>query len=631
MKRLSITTSALAAVLLLTACGKTLETADSVEEAAAVEAERKVAHQKLDDSLDYNQQANELFDKIFDEQVALSPEYQTYLGIKDNQDKWDDLSDAMAEKRLRLQEQQLAELRKIPVDQLSGVTRTSYQMAVKELKQEIDGYRWRFHNYPVNQMFGTHSSMPALLINAHQVTDLADAEAYISRVDKIDDKMAQLIEQLEERSRRGIIAPRFVFAHVLSASNNLLKGSPFTVKDASKKAQSASTIQADFAKKVDALEIADDKKTELKKRLDEALVESFQPAYTDLISYLETLKTKAENDDGIWSKPKGSEFYEFALKRTTTTDMTADEIHQLGLEKVAKVHDEMRAIMQQVKFEGSLQEFFQFTLDDDQFFYPNTDEGRNAYLQRTDDVMNAMTARLDDLFITKPKAALDVKRVEAFREETAGMAFYQRPAPDGSRPGRYYVNLVDMGEMPKYSLEALAYHEGLPGHHMQLAIAQELEGLPKFRRFGNYTAYIEGWGLYSEKVPKEFGFYDDPYSDYGRLAMELWRAARLVTDTGVHAKRWSREKAIQYLVDNTPSSETKAMKAIERYLVMPSQATAYYIGMQKILDLRAMAKEALGDQFSIREFHDAVLTSGAVPLDILEENVKAYVSSAKKT
>ena len=573
-------------------------------------------------TVDYNAQANQLFDQFFDEQVALSPEYQTYLGIKDNQDQWDDISDKMAERRLRLQKRQLAALRQFPKEKLTGITQTSYAMAIRELEEDIASFAYRYHNYPVNQMFGTHSSMPDLLINAHQITNDNDAQAYIARVNRVDKKMAQLIKQLKSREQRGIIPPKFVFAHVISASNNLLSGSPFT-------SGNKSTLSADFEKKVDALEIDESTKRNLKQQLDQALIDSFQPAYESLIAYLTGLEKKAKGNDGIWSKPKGLEFYQFALKRTTTTDLSADEIHRLGLEKVNKVHDEIRAIMRKVNFKGSLKEFFAFTLEDPQFFYPNNEEGRNAYLARTDQVMSAMAARLDDLFLTKPKAELDVKRVEAFREATAGMAFYQRPAPDGSRPGRYYVNLVDMSEMPKHSLEALAYHEGLPGHHMQLAIAQELEGLPKFRRFGGYTAYIEGWGLYSEKLPKEFGFYQDPYSDYGRLAMELWRAARLVTDTGVHAKRWSYDKAIQYLIDNTPSSKVKATKAIERYLVMPSQATAYYIGMQEILDLRVKAKTQLLDRFDIREFHDVVLRSGAVPLDILSANVDEYISLKK--
>jgi uncharacterized protein (DUF885 family) len=241
-----------------------------------------------------------------------------------------------------------------------------------------------------------------------------------------------------------------------------------------------------------------------------------------------------------------------------------------------------------------------------------------------------MNARLDDVFITKPKASLIVKQVEPFREQSAGMAFYQGPGAFDGRPGTYYINTFDMKAVGKYEMEALAYHEGIPGHHMQIAIAQELEDVPKFRKFGNdYTAYVEGWGLYCERLPKEMGFYKDPYSDFGRLSMELWRACRLVVDTGIHAPeyKWTREKAIQYLFDNTPGSETDVVNSIERYIVMPGQATAYKVGMEKILNLREGAKKKLGAKFDLRQFHDVVLRSGALPLMVLEEQVDAWVKS----
>ncbi|OYW96878.1 MAG: hypothetical protein B7Z18_00325, partial [Alishewanella sp. 32-51-5] len=296
-------------------------------------------------------------------------------------------------------------------------------------------------------------------------------------------------------------------------------------------------------------------------------------------------------------------------------------------QQVGRIHSEMRQIMQQVGFAGDLTEFFVFMREAPQFYYPDTEEGRAAYLAEATAVIDNMRTRLDELFLVKPKAEMIVKAVEPFREQTAGKAFYQRPSMDGSRPGVYYANLYRMSDMPKYQLEALAYHEGIPGHHMQLAIAQELEGIPKFRRFGGATAYIEGWGLYSELLPKEIGLYQDPYSDFGRLAMELWRAARLVVDTGIHAKKWSREQAIQYLVDNTPNPEGDAVKAIERYIVMPGQATAYMVGMIKMLELRELAKTELGERFDIREFHNVVLQNGAVPLDVLEQLVRDYIAA----
>ena len=265
--------------------------------------------------------------------------------------------------------------------------------------------------------------------------------------------------------------------------------------------------------------------------------------------------------------------------------------------------------------------------DDKQFYKPETDEGREEYLQENRDVIENMKTRLPELFLTLPKADLTVKRVETFREKSAGKAFYNRPAPDGSRPGIYYVNLYKMSEMPTYQMEALAYHEGIPGHHMQLAISQELEGLPKFRKFGGYTAHTEGWGLYSEYLPKEIGLYSDPYSDFGRLAMEIWRACRLVVDTGIHSKKWTREQGIEFYGKNTPNPAGDTVKMVERHVVMPSQATAYKIGMLKILELREKSKKTLGDKFDLREFHDVVITNGALPLNILEELVDEWVAS----
>jgi uncharacterized protein (DUF885 family) len=342
---------------------------------------------------------------------------------------------------------------------------------------------------------------------------------------------------------------------------------------------------------------------------------------------MERQKEMTTTDDGAWKLPEGDAYYAHRLKMMTTTDMTATEIHELGLSEVDRIHGEMRDIMKTVEFDGTLQEFFTYLKEEPRFTYEDSDAGREAYLKEATRIIDVMTERLDEVFLRQPKAKLEVRRVEAFREKSAGKAFYNRPALDGSRPGYYYANLYKISDMPKYQMEALAYHEGNPGHHMQLSIAQELEGIPQFRKQNRVTAYTEGWGLYSEYFPKEMGFYEDPYSDFGRLAMELWRAARLVVDTGLHDKKWSREKAIDYLLENTPNPENDCIKAIERYIVMPGQATAYKIGMNKILDLRAMAKDKLGDKFDIREYHDVVIASGPVPLNILEERVEAWVAS----
>ena len=316
------------------------------------------------------------------------------------------------------------------------------------------------------------------------------------------------------------------------------------------------------------------------------------------------------------------------MRRTTTTKLTGDEIHDLGLKEVARIHAEMGKIKEKVKFKGDLQAFFKFMRDRSAILSAGHGGGPRGISETRHNIIDTMRGRLDELFLTKPKADMVVKAVEKFREKSAGKAFYQQPAPDGSRPGMFYVNLAEMKSTPIYELEGLAYHEGIPGHHMQIAIAQELTGVPKFRRMGSrYTAYSEGWGLYTELIPKEMGLYQDPYSDFGRLGLELWRAGRLVVDTGIHHKRWTRQQAIDYLKKNTPNAEDDCVEAINRYIVMPSQATAYKIGMIKILELREKAKKQLGAKFDLRQFHDVVLTNGPVPLETLEELVDKWVKT----
>ena len=313
------------------------------------------------------------------------------------------------------------------------------------------------------------------------------------------------------------------------------------------------------------------------------------------------------------------------MRYYTTTDLTADEVHQIGLREVERIHGEMRAIMAQVEFEGSLQEFFTHLRTGDEFFYPT----REAYLADANATIAAMQERLPEFFGRLPQAEVVVQPVEAFREQSAGKAFYQAPTPDGSRPGTYYVNLYNLRDMSRTEMEALAYHEAVPGHHLQRALQVESGNIPPFRRFGGFTAYTEGWGLYAEELGKDMGGYTDPYSDFGRLGMELWRACRLVVDTGIHHMRWSREDAIAYLQENTPNPEGDIRKAIERYIVYPGQATAYMIGKLRIMELRQNAMDTLGDDFDWRGFHDSVLAPGPVPLDILEEQVNAWIQSVQ--
>lgn len=575
--------------------------------------------------VDVNSELEVLLDDFFDQWVARSPMLQVRLGIKTDYDKWNNLSEAYALEGQVLRKSQLKQLQAIDVSLLSPANALNYRLMEEQLRSDIESFQWRDHNYPLNQMFGWHSGIPSTLINLHVITDLSDANAYISRLQNVSGLLDELIVGLKRRANKGIIAPKFVFPMVIEDSKNLLKGAPFE----SEVTTGDSVLLNDFKAKIGALDIDDATKTQLTEQTIIALTEHVKPAYERLISYVEQLETLADDRAGAWKFPDGEDFYNAALKKTTTTNLTANEIHDIGLQEVARIHAEMEAIKASVGFKGTLQEFFIFMRTDEQFYFPDTKEGREAYLDRTRKVTKEFTEQLDQLFITKPKSELMVKAVEAFREKSAGKAFYQSPPPDGSRPGIYYANLYNMKEMPIYQMEALLYHEGLPGHHLQLSIATELENIPKFRKFSRYTAYIEGWGLYAELLPKEIGFYQDPYSDFGRLTLELWRACRLVTDTGLHAKKWTREQAIQYLLDNTPNVERDDRRAIERYIVLPSQATAYKIGMLKIIELREKARKSLAENFDIREYHEVVLQMGAVPLNVLEEQINYWIDTKK--
>ncbi|PHQ91486.1 MAG: DUF885 domain-containing protein [Idiomarina sp.] len=613
---------AVSLVLMTTACSDA-----SKQEATTATVESKTAtteNTTQNAEQTESEKANKLFEDIFMENVMRSPMYQSYLGIKDDQDKWDDISEERAKEDLEFQKAQLERVMAIDESKLNEQTKISWTLMKQKLENDIADFKWRHYNYPVNQMFGMHSSVASLLINQHGISEVDDAEDYIARLNGLPELFEQLAENLELRAEKGIIAPKFVYPYVISDSENIITGAPFDDGE-------PSALWADFSKKIDGLDIDDSQRDELLDSAKKAMLESVKPAYESLITSVEGIAEQADTKDGAWKFPDGEAFYNNALKRTTTTDLTADEIHQIGLDEVERIHEEMRGIMKEVGFDGTLQEFFVHMRNSDDFTYSSTEEGRQRYLDEATAVIDDMRGRLDELFLNKPKAELTVKAVEPFREKSAGKAFYQQPSMDGSRPGIYYANLYDMSSMPTYQMEALAYHEGIPGHHMQIAMAQELEGIPSFRTYGRYTAYTEGWGLYTEKLPKEIGLYEDPYSDFGRLAMELWRAVRLVVDTGIHDKKWTREEGIDFYVNNTPNAKADAVKMVERHIVMPGQATAYKIGMNKILELREKAKSELGDAFDIREFHDVVLGSGPVPLNVLEQFVNDYISETKSS
>jgi uncharacterized protein (DUF885 family) len=571
---------------------------------------------------DANAAANAFFERALDERRELAPTTATSLGLKTGYDRWPDASEQGDAARLELAERQLAELRKIDPAKLDEQTRLSWQVFEANEERRIARYRWRNHNYLFDKN-GAQASTPAFLINTHRIESDADAVAYLRRLEGIRTLFSQQLERAAAAAKQGITPPKFVYPYVIEDAGNIIKGRPFD------EGPDDSPLLADFRGKVGKLEIDAARRATLIADAERALLTSVKPAYEAVIAWARATSPAATEDDGVWKLPDGAAYYDYLLKNYTTTELTSSQIHDIGLREVARIHGEMRKVMKQVDFDGDLAAFFDFMRTDAQFYYPDSADGRAAWIADAEKHIGAMRAKLPELFVTLPKADVVVKAVEPFREKSAGKAFYQRPSLDGTRPGIFYGNLYQMKEMPKYELEALVYHEAIPGHHMQNAVALEESSLPRFRRSGGFTAYGEGWGLYSERLGKEVGFYADPWSEFGRLAMELHRAVRLVVDTGLHAKRWTREQTIRYHVENSPTGEDAAIRATERYILMPGQATAYMIGMLKIVELRERAAAALGAKFDRREFHDLVLRTGSVPLTVLESEVQRWAASKK--
>lgn len=572
---------------------------------------------------------NEWLDARYEEGLDFSPLGKTALGRKDDYDRIDDMSEAAAEAMRDWLRGTVAELeREFDRSRLSLEAQTSYDLWRHGLERTDATYPFRRRRYVFNQMGGPHTGLPQALINFHRVDEEADMVAYVTRLGELGRALRQVLEQAQLAASEGVHAPRFAYDAVVEQSRAIITGAPFD-------GPGDSPLLADIKAKLAALVAGDKIDTaradELRAAAEMALTEGVRPVYEEIIAWAEA--DRALSDEiatGIWKLPDGAAAYEQALIDSTTTSMTADEIHALGLAEIARIHAEMEEIKRSVGFDGTLTEFFASVRGDPQFLYPNTDEGREAYLQTARDHFAAIEARLPEFFGLLPKAKLVVKRVEAFRERPGQAAEYVPGTPDGSRLGTYYAHLIDMSAVPKYELENIAYHEGLPGHHLQFSIAQELTGLPLFRTQGGYPAYTEGWGLYAERLAKEMGRYEDPYSEFGRLSGELWRAIRLVVDTGLHRKGWTEQQAVDYFLSNAPMSAVQVSAEVRRYIVRPGQATAYMVGMLKILELRERARAQLGDAFDVRAFHDVVLGGGALPLSILERRIDEWVAAERR-
>lgn len=563
------------------------------------------------------------FQEAFMEGLRQSPEGLTQLGMKERYGELGDYTDAGAKKQLELAAAQVARMkREFDPAKLSPSSRMSYQLFLEQQQTAERLWPWRFHQYAVTNNGTAVSGIPVMLINSHRVDTVADAEAYVSRLRAVERVGGEVAADLDARTARGLVSPSFVYAPVVADSRQQLTGAPFDNGP-------DNPVWADFKKKVAALQTDQATKDRLLREGEAALKGEFRRGNERVIAAVEAMGKKATSSDGVWRLPDGGDYYTAMVRFFTTTDLTPAQIHDTGLSEVARTHREMEAIKAKVGFRGTLQQFLQHIKTDPKFKYPNTAEGKAQYLADATAQVKAYMAVADKQFSNLPKGPVEVRAVEPWREKTASVAFYNPGTPDGSRPGIYYVNLSDMSQVQKVQLEAITFHEAVPGHHFQIARSLEQADLPMFRRFAYQGAYIEGWGLYAELLGKEAGFYTDPYNDFGRLSLELWRAARLVVDTGLHSKRWSREQAIQYMRENTLMSELDITREIDRYISNPGQATSYKIGQLKILELRDKARKAMGPKFDIREFHEVVLANGAVPLGLLEQQVDAYIASKK--
>ncbi|WP_043319990.1 DUF885 family protein [Microbulbifer sp. HZ11] len=577
---------------------------------------------------DETKRLTEWFDAKFEEKLQFSPIQLSYLGRKEQYDKIDDMTKAADERELAWKKATVEEMKKqFDYDKLSAEGKESYDLWIQQYEQEKANQPFADHSYFASELGGPEAQLPTFMINQHKVETEQDMRDYIARIGGISTALGQLLERAQGSAKKGIRPPQFAYDLAIERAQKVTTGQPFSDGE-------DAPLMGDAKKKIAALKeagtIDDATAKELQEQVAEALTSKMKPSYDAYIAWLKEDRVNADEEPrGVSNLPDGDSYYANRLAHYTTLPMTADEVHQLGLDEVARIRKEMEAIKDQVEFDGDLQEFFTYIRTDDKFYYPNTDEGRKEYLEEVEGYLADIEAKLPEYFGILPKADLVVKRVEPFREVPGGAQHYSSATPDGSRPGTYYVHMSDMSALSKADMETVTYHEGNPGHHMQISIAQELENIPQFRTQAHFTPYIEGWALYSEKLSKEMGQFKDPYRDFGRLTAEMWRAIRLVVDTGMHAKGWSQEQAVEYFLENSAIPEGAVRSEVRRYLTYPGQATSYKIGMLKIEELRANAEKELGDQFDIRAFHDTVLGGGALPLPLLEKRVNAWVESVK--
>ena len=565
---------------------------------------------------------NHFYERVFIEFALEDPELLSRLrilepmGLRFHNDDLTDVSPEQSHRLLAIAKRNLEMLQEYDRAEQSPEQRLSTDILAWFIGLQVKGESYMFHDYPVNQLSGIQNNFPTFMETTHQINDAHDAEQYITRLTRFALKVEQTLEGLRIREEKGIIPPQFVIDRVLDEMTGFIEKEP-----------EANILYTAFSEHI--AKVKDVDTSPYLERVQLTIQDSVYPAYDKLISYFTELRDKSTTDDGVWKFPDGDAYYQYALMSHTTTSLTAEEIHQIGLDEVARIQKEMGDILSGLGHDsGSVGERMGALSHKAEFLYPDSEDARQQCLDDYQIILDEIDKKISRFFGLRPESGVEVRRIPEFKEQGAPAAYYDFPALDGSRPGVFYANLRDMAEIPKYRMRTLAYHEGIPGHHFQIAIQQQIEG-PSFRRMPMFTAYIEGWALYAEQLAWEQGFHEDPYSNLGRLQDELFRGVRLVVDTGIHKKRWTREQAIEYVEANTGMPHGDVVTEIERYIVDPGQACAYKIGQLKILELRDKANEELGDDFELKAFHDVILGDGALPLELLEQVVDEYIESAK--
>jgi uncharacterized protein (DUF885 family) len=551
-----------------------------------------------------------LLDEHWQYTLRTSPEFASILGDKRYNDRLSDFSQAAIDRNLARVRSFLQRFEVLDTTGFPEQERLNRDLMVRNLRETVEGAKFREWEMPVTQLDGPHLGLPVLVTSLSFAT-VKDYEDYVARLKQVPRVFRQTMVQMRKGIARGLMPPEILLVQAAKQADGIAtqkaEVTPFAVPTTQfPKAFSAATQRR------------------LRAAVLGAIRDSVLPAYAELTRFVnDEYAPKGRDDIGVWALTNGAEYYAFAVRRMTTTAMTPDEIHQLGLREVARIEDEQLQIARKLGFSDL--KAFRDSIPKLPALHPAS---RQAILDEYRQYTDQMWARLPELFGRLPKAKLEILPIEPFREKEASTS-YNQGTPDGSRPGHVFVNTYDYANQLTINNESTAYHEGVPGHHMQISIAQELPALPPFRQQASYTAYIEGWALYSERLGKEVGFYQDPFKDYGRLDDEMLRAIRLVLDTGIHDKRWTRDQAVQFFRDHSSQAESIIQSETDRYIAWPGQALAYKVGQLTILRLREEAKQALGDKFDIRAFHDEVLGAGALPMDVLEARMRGWVARVR--